>query len=169
MPHARPTGVTTRARRSAAALIAVLLTASCDGDSPTTNGSTVADRSVAAAQTTADAGLPVATLVTAPPSDAWPAALITGPLTLEDGCFFVDATEGGRGVAVFEHGTTFDPVSASVVSPDGTGVPLGSTIEASGGGNEVAASSDADLAACAERAGLDRYVLVAGMTVVATP
>lgn len=151
--------VASRGGRSAVAAIAALLAASCDGDSPTTNGST----------TTEDAGPSVVTPITAAPSDAWPAALITGPLTLENDCFYVDATEGGRGVAVFEHGTTFDSATGSIVNPDGSAVPVGSTIEASGGGDDVTDSSAADLSSCAERAGLDRYVLVAGVSLAAGP
>jgi hypothetical protein len=153
----------------AVAVIAAVLLASCDGGSGASGGSTGPLASDAVTTTVAGAGAPAVSLITSPPSDAGLAALITGPLTLDDGCFYVDSTEGGFGVAVFDQGTTFDPASGSIVNPDGSAVPVGSTIEASGGGIPLDVSNDPAIAACAERAGADLFFVLDAPTAVAAP
>jgi|GEM_PF-1785298 len=61
------------------------------------------------------------------------AALIEGVLTQEGDCLFVG--EGDfRSVVLWEYGTRWEAEQPAVVLPDGTTIPLGSTIEGSGGG-----------------------------------
>lgn len=161
-------GGASRGSRATITVIAAVLLASCDGDSRAVGDSSVPTTSNTGAATVIDDSAPVVSLITSPPSDAGLAALITGPLTLVDGCFYVDATEGGSGVAVFEQGTTFDPATRSIVNPDGSAVPVGSAIEASGGGIPIDVSSDPAVAECAERAGTDLFVVLGAPIAVAT-
>ena len=77
-------------------------------------------------------------VITWPKSDTVEEALIQGELRETAGCLFIDAGEGGFGVAVFSYGTTWDAPTSAVVNPDGSSLTVGQTVTASGGGHQVA-------------------------------
>ncbi len=83
------------------------------------------------------------TLITGPPSDQSPEGIVGGLLLLRNGCFYIDDTDAGLGVAVFVSGTTWDATTGTVVGPDGTEATVGQQAYAVGGTNVVEALNDA--------------------------
>jgi len=69
-----------------------------------------------------------------PPTSGGDDALIEGTLVRDGDCLFVgDGVPGSRYAVLWPFGTTWDAETQEVVGPDGTRVPLGSTLSAGGG------------------------------------
>ena len=77
---------------------------------------------------------PVVTVVR---SETAAEGIVGGPLSLSQGCLYVDDVGAGNGVAVFWHGTLWEPDRAAVVNADGTSVTVGEAVVAVGGGYQI--------------------------------
>lgn len=95
-------------------------------------------------------------------ANAWPAAIVRGRLTEQDGCLLI-----GDSVAIFPSGTSWDaPV---VTFPDGQTVEVNSHVRMGGGGFDIAALTQkgspivpvSEVRECAELTGSQEYVWAA--------
>ncbi len=74
-------------------------------------------------------------VVHASPSDSGEEALAVGTVQLVDGCLYLGASSGALEpvTLVWKAGTRWDPVTSEVLLPDGTRLPVGTSISAGGG------------------------------------
>lgn len=95
-------------------------------------------------------------------AEVWPAAMVVGRLTEQEGCLLIDDA-----VAIFPVGTGWDP--PRVTFDTGESVEVGTRVRMAGGTGDIAELADdslplvpfADLQACGERTGAEAYVLAA--------
>lgn len=82
-------------------------------------------------------------VVYASPSDSGEEALAVGIVQLVDGCLYLGDRSGASDpvTLVWKAGTRWDPVTSEVLLPDGTRLPVGTSISAGGGYHPVGAIS----------------------------
>ncbi len=102
-------------------------------------------------------------------------SLIEGPLLNRHGCIYIEVDALGIGVAIFNHGTGWDPATESIAVSDGTFVAMGDRISVGGGSAPIAelasfamtAEDAVEVQRCADAEGTSLAILVGNLTAAA--